>query len=694
MRFFPTLSLLFSALLLLTPAGLTLGQNTEEVPSRPALPADPQNSQNTGRVKVVFNGLTAMSDREARELLFEQITTLNKEGLTLAGADDTAFYLELRLRRSGYYEALVDYELAGPNQLVLDVNEGPRMTIGDVSLVGAESFPEDELKDFIIGPIREQHSTLDSELPFVANLIDDGAGLLERFYLNNGYTEAVVEPPQFDFRQETNTVDITVTVHEGPQYEFGDIEFRGELIFEPQVLLQRLKRSTIAPYSPTREAGLARKLQALYVERGYYEAKVTIDPLPIPEGTTRVPIRFFVQPGPLFTISDVTVVASERLKPRFLRNRFDHLIGKTYNPERMDKTYRKLLQTGIFTRLRLSPVKTGPDSLELQIEAEEGKTKSLGVYGGYGSFEGFILGGSWQDVSFWNTGRSFRATAEVTGRGFRGDVAWEDWWFLDTDIKFVGRASYADRDLDSYSKRQIGGSLSWGYSTKRWEVTAQFLPRQVDLYDTFLLPAETGPTEYFVNSFGIGASYDTRDNRFNPRAGLVLGISADYATPALGSDIEFLRLNYRAAYFIPIGPTVLSLAMQGGVVFAEGDTELIPIDERYFSGGSTTVRSFGSRELTPRNIFGEALGGNSTTVFNLELDFPLYQEIRGAVFFDAGNVLEASEPFNLENMRYAIGLGLRYELPVGMLRLDYGVNPDPAEFEEFGAFHFGFGFLF
>jgi len=694
MKLLPHLALLLIGILFLPCDGTNAAQEKEPIPTRPALPADPELASNTGQVQVEFRGLTAMTDREARELLFEQITGLNREGLNLAGADDTAFYLELHLRRNGYYEALVDYEIVNPNKLVLTVNEGPRMTLGEVTIEGADSFPNDELKDFILGPIRERTSTLDSELPFVANLIDDGAGLLERFYRDNGFTEAVVEPPQFEFHPETQTVDITVIVHEGPQFEFGDIEFRGDLIFEPQVLLQQLKKSTIAPYSPAREAGLARTLQALYINKGYYEAQVTIDPLPIPEGSNRVPIKFFVQPGPKFEISEVEVVASERLKPSFLRNRFKKLVGKTYDPNRIDDIYKKLLQSGIFTQLRVNPVKTGPDTVKLQIEAEEGKTKALGVYGGYGSFEGFILGGSYQDVSFLNTGRSFRAIAEITGRGFRGDVTWEDRWFLETDIKFVARASYADLDLDSYSKRQIGSAVSWGYVAERWEVTAQFLPRKVDIYDTFLVPAETGPTEYFVNSFGIGASYDTRDSRFNPRRGWVLGISADYATAALGSEIEFLRLNYRAAYFIPIGPTVLSLAMQGGVVFAEGETQLIPIDERYFSGGSTTVRSFGSRQLTPRNFLGEALGGNSTTVFNVELDFPLYQELRGAVFFDAGNVLEGSEPFNLENMRYAIGLGLRYELPVGMLRLDYGVNPDPTQFEDFGAFHFGFGFLF
>jgi len=690
-RFLPAFLIILT---LTAPGPQLLPAQSEEIPVRKAIPVQPDEVQRQGRVMIVFNGLTAISEREARDYLSEQINGLNREGLTLPGADDTAFYLELYLRNNGYYEAIVDYKLEGSNKLVLDITEGPRLTIGEVTFPGAESFSKEVLESFLLGPIRERNSSLDDDLPFVATFLDEGAGLLDRFYLEQGYTEAIVEPPQFDYDMEAKKVAVTVPIFEGPRYEFGDIEFRGDLIFSAGELLKELRGPTSKPYSPAREDALARRLQSFYVEQGYYQAMVTIDPLPIPEGETRVPIRFMVEPGPLFTVSEIKVKSTERLSPSFLENRFRGLLGKRYDPRTVDKVYRRLLQTGIFSNLRVNPVPVGDDEMALEIEASEGKTKEFGVYGGYGSYEGYIIGGSYQDMSFFNTGRSLRLTAELTGRGFRGDATWEDWWFLETDINFLLQARYSQQEEDDYSKRVFGGRVAWSYKWPKFQVTAQFLPRHVEIFDTFLLPSETGPTNYFVNSFGVAMAYDTRDNRFSPTRGYVVGFSADYATPGLGSDIEFLRLNYRAAYFIPIGPTVLALAMQGGVIFAMGDTDIIPIDERYFSGGSTTVRSFGDRQLTPRNLFGDGLGGNSTTVFNVEYSFPLIGELRGAVFFDAGNVVEGSTPFSLDDMQYAIGTGLRYDLPVGMFRLDFGVNPDPGPFDDRWALHFGFGFLF
>jgi outer membrane protein assembly factor BamA len=165
-------------------------------------------------------------------------------------------------------------------------------------------------------------------------------------------------------------------------------------------------------------------------------------------------------------------------------------------------------------------------------------------------------------------------------------------------------------------------------------------------------------------------------------------------------------------YFLPIGPapkpgrpdrrTMLALGARAGIIHSlEGDTTVseIPIDERFFNGGSTTVRSFPERELGPENR-DHPIGGEFFTIFNVEYTFPVYGELQGAAFFDAGNLLpNSSDPFarvtaGFDDMRYAVGLGLRYKLPIGPVRIDYGYNPDRRAGESIGAFHFSFGFAF
>ena len=120
----------------------------------------------------------------------------------------------------------------------------------------------------------------------------------------------------------------------------------------------------------------------------------------------------------------------------------------------------------------------------------------------------------------------------------------------------------------------------------------------------------------------------------------------------------------------------------------------MPIDERFFNGGSTTVRSFAERELGPHDENGYPIGGEAFSVFNIEYIVPIWNALSAAVFTDAGNVQGEFADAGVENMRYAVGLGLRYKLPIGPVRVDYGLNPDPKEEEAMGAFHFSFGFAF
>ena len=225
-----------------------------------------------------------------------------------------------------------------------------------------------------------------------------------------------------------------------------------------------------------------------------------------------------------------------------------------------------------------------------------------------------------------------------------------------------------------------------------------------------------------MNTIGLTNTLDFRESPYvNPR-GFLIGNTIDVAPGGFGSDIEFIRSTMRVGYYLPFGPKPLTpgvvddqpissgfqrwfrqssiaFGARAGVIHSlttSGSDEAteIPIDERFFNGGATTVRSFGERELGPHDNHGHPVGGEFFTVFNVEYTFPIFGELQGAVFTDAGNLLPTSEDIGLSDMRYAIGGGLRYKLPVGPIRLDYGVNPDPHEFEDFGAFHFSFGFAF
>ena len=243
--------------------------------------------------------------------------------------------------------------------------------------------------------------------------------------------------------------------------------------------------------------------------------------------------------------------------------------------------------------------------------------------------------------------------------------------------------------------------------------------RHVEITDAAIAPVFLGNTSYFISTVGFTQTLDLRKNPLVAPRGFIIDNTADLATSALGSEVDLIRVTGRVSYYLSFGPeqpqltgedlqksslkkwferSLLAFGARAGVVYplnTDGMSEAyaIPIDERFFNGGSTTVRSFAERELGPSDR-GDPIGGEFYTIFNVEYTFPIWGELLGAVFVDAGNLLpEASNP-SLSDMRYGVGAGLRYNLPIGPIRLDYGVNPNPRGDEAFGAFHFSIGFAF
>jgi len=438
----------------------------------------------------------------------------------------------------------------------------------------------------------------------------------------------------------------------------------------------------------------------------------------------RIPVDVAISPGQLYHFSgEVFVNGLTRLRPSFVQKRFTSLAGKTYSPEVLDERFRALMRTGLFNVLKIEPTPIADeDSLLLNISAEEAKSKEVGFSIGYGTFEGGIIGAQFRDRDLFGYGRPFTISAEVSQRSYKGEVVYEDPFLFDTDFSFRNRAAAFTFDYDGYSKFEIGDRVELSRKiTKQYEAGLVFAVRHVDVTQTSIAHRFLGQTSYFANSLGFTQTLDLRESPLVAPRGLLINNTLDVASTAFGSDIQLIRATGRIAYFLPFGPksltpgvvedqtapplqrwfqqSSLAFGARAGIVHSlnhSGPDEptTLPIDERFFNGGATTVRSFGERDLGPHDPKGNPIGGEFYTVFNVEYTFPIYAELQGALFFDAGNLLPTSEEPGVDDMRYALGGGLRYKLPIGPIRLDYGWNPDRAPGEDFGAFHFSFGFAF
>jgi outer membrane protein insertion porin family len=673
---------------------------------------------------IEFRGQQAFTEKELRSALKEEITTIEDFGLSPARADDLAFFVEVFYRKHGYAKVNVRYAIESAGRLRLDITEGPRFILRTVVFDGNTREPADKLFQYMVGPTRERYSKLEKRLPFVAADMEEGTHLVQRFYAAEGFLDAAVDPPRYKFQEQSNQVDVVVPIHERRKYFFGSVSFTGQTVYGAEALRGQLVDLLQRPYTDPRVEDIPRRLQAYFKARGYYDVKVVANGAPEEAVNGRVPVQIVISPGPVYHFDGVTVSGLTRLHPSFVTKRFTRLRGKTYSPDVLDERFRTLMKTGQFNLLQIKPVPVDGNLLRLDISAEEAKSKEFGFWVGFDTYEGALAGVQVGDRDLFGYGRPVTASIEVSQRSYRGEILYEDPFFFDTDFVFTARVFALTFDYDGYSKFELGGRFELSRKiTKYDEAALTFSVRHVKITDSQIRPSFLlGPEDYQVDTIGLTNTLDLRESPYvNPR-GFLIGNTLDVASSALGSDIEFIRSTMRVGYYLPFGPKPLTpgvvedqppgtalqrwfrqssiaFGARGGIIHSltnsgSDETTAIPIDERFFNGGATTVRSFGERELGPHDNHGHPVGGEFFTVFNAEYTFPIFGELQGAVFTDAGNLLPSSEDVGLNDMRYAIGAGLRYKLPVGPIRLDYGVNPDPHPDEDFGAFHFSFGFAF
>lgn len=678
-------------------------------------------AQNASAIE--FQGEQAFSEKVLRSQVKEQLATIHDHGLTAARADDLAFFVEVFYRKHGYTKVSVRYKIESGGRLVLEIDEGQVMTLGTVTFDGNVHESADKLFEFVVGPTRQRYSKLQKRLPFVATDVEEGAGLVQRLYIAEGYLNAEVGKPRYEFHDETNQVDAVIPIKEGQQYFFGNVSFTGDTIYDAEMLRGQIKDLLDQPYTEAREADIPRRLQAYYKTRGYYAVKVNVTSNPETARSARVPVSVSITPGPVYQFGEVFVNGLTRLNPSFVKKRFTPLKGKTYSPDVLDDKFRTLMRTGLFNILKIEPTPIADeDSLLLNITAEEAKSKQFGLSAGYGTYEGLIGGVSFLERDLFGTGRPVTFSVEVSQRSYKGEILYEDPFLFDTNIDLKSRLSALTFDFDGYSKFEIGNRWELTQKfTKQYEAGLVFSLRHVEVTSADIHRRFLGNTSYFIDTAGFTQTLDFRESPYVAPRGFVFNNTLDLATGALGSEIDLIRGTFRASYYLPFGPksltpgvvedkrgtalqrwfekSALSFGARIGFVHSldsSGNNELkdIPIDERFFNGGGTTVRSFGERDLGPHDLHGHPVGGEFYTVFNVEHTFPLLGELEGAIFADAGNLLAASEDPGLQDMRYALGFGLRYKLPIGPIRLDYGINPDRRPGEDFGAFHFSFGFAF
>ena len=666
----------------------------------------------------------------------------------------------------GYFLADVEQSIEPQrdNEVVVKfkITEHQPVTVRRITFIGNDHIPDSELRE---GMQTGQSSffSFGSGGPYRQDIFERDVLLLSALYYDKGYLSVQIGTPRVMLTPDREGIEITISIHEGPRFKVRQLRIyekdndgnEVEPIGGRRALRQMIHAKSGDYFN---RAEIVKDLQAartLYRDHGYYG--VEADPeTEIDAVHQEVDIVIPIHRGPLTYIERIEIKGNTKTRDKVIRREMEIEEAQLYSESKIETSKRRITALGYFERVDVSTEQgSSPDKVVLYFEVGERPTGTFQVGAGFSSVENFIATAQVQQANLFGQGTSLALQAQLSSLRQIVSLRYFEPYFLDSDWSMSAELFDQLYIFPDFARRSYGGSLTYGYAlVQPWLRLSLTATAEHDSVDTSPTNTFFGyssnltnlfPRLPLANLFADGRTfslrpaliYDTRDNRLFPTAGVYLQLSTEWASAALGSEIQFLRHRFTGRFYYPLGGQTPGKPGSGFVI--KLNTELgyitspsssgVPIFQRFFLGGILDVRGFYLRSIGPRLPLNQSLdinsppisnganiGGNLEAYSNLELEFPIIDAvgIRGVVFYDMGNAWNTEDQFcrttpapqfdrvvspcfsasSLLYVRTSTGFGIRWFSPLGPLRFEWGFPLMKLPYEQPMDFEFTIGNFF
>lgn len=572
------------------------------------------------------------------------------------------------------------------------IYEGERVKVSSIAFNGTQ-LPAESLR---------QVMTLKQNGYYNPDLIGKDQDLLREFFGALGYLEAVVNKIEVKTSENKALVDLLVHVEEGGKTEISSIEVTG-VTAELAGQLQKVAGLKAGdPYNEVDISDARFRILEYYTAHGFATVEVAVQRQI--EGH-RAAVVFAVSEGKKLFLGRTVIVGNRQTRHLVIRRELLHKEGQEFNLGLFAEERQRLYKLGLFNDVQIEAVEADGNRSDVVVKVQEGKAGSVEFGAGYAEYEKFrgFLEVSYRNL--WGLNREGLLRAEVSSLEKRYLLQYNEPWAFGTQLPLRAFFQYNDkREINVSAKETLYHltryTLTAGIERKLSSVMKSELYYEFSLVKTTDVAPDVVLSREDTGTLAIGSIkpaliYDTRDNPFEPEKGVLAGASLKLASYLFLSETNFAKLEvYGSRYQKLFKDVVLAVSARGGVAYHLGDTQELPLVERFFLGGRSTVRGFDQDMLGPKGADGNPTGGNVFLMGNLELRTAVGKGIGIVPFFDVGNVWVNMKRAVLSDLRYTTGLGLRYKTPVGPLRVDYGMKLNREPGESRGALHFSVGHAF
>jgi outer membrane protein insertion porin family len=714
--------------------------------------------------EVQIEGRDAVEEDKIREVIeLREGSVLSESAVRRTAQRIRDLYAE-----KGYFLAEIRTEIrqhqGNENEadVIFHIRENAQVQVRSVSFVGNTNIAADELRAVMATQAGGFFSFLTSTGTYREEAFRNDIDLLHAAYYDRGYLNVEIENPRVALSSDRRYLDITVFVREGARYRLGRVHVleidENDQPIEPLGGRRRVREMLHANPSDWFSRSVIGRdilaLQTYYRDAGYATVEVTPDIQPHANDNV-VDLGVRVRRGPLTHVRRIVIRGNQKTSDRVIRRELAIMEGDRYSETGYQDSRRRVMALGYFERVDLStePVPDHPDQIVVNVEVVERPTGTFQVGAGFSSVESFIATAQIQQLNLFGRGQSLTLQAQISALRQIFALRFVEPYLFDSNWSGAIDIYNTLRVYTDFTRQSTGGSLSAGYpliGTYDLRLALTYTGEAVSVVrrgSTALLGPGQQPSIFgnvplanlFRNGFSsaIGASLvvDTRDNRLFPTNGIFARLGVDIADPYTGSyNISYVRWSGFFRFYYPLFLGIVVKGNLTGGYISSRDPRGVPIAERYFLGGILDVRGYRLRTLGPRLPVariedpnadvvqnGVNIGGNLQMYYNLEIEFPILQQIgvRGVVFTDGGNVWNTEQQYcngsaaatidvispcgalnprslvvNPLAIRTSWGIGLRWFSPLGLLRFEWGFPFARLPFEEPSVFEFTIGNFF
>jgi outer membrane protein insertion porin family len=652
---------------------------------------------------VKFKGLDDLSEKD----LDEVVDVKKGQFLSEEILDEQAREIQRFYRHKGYHFAEVDYRL-DPNKVrkgydvTFDVVEGPKVTVNDLVFVGNKSLTSDQIEDVM----ETKESSLFTKGLFEERTLQQDVIAVKTAFRGQGYRDVSVRIERIDFSADKSSVSIRLAIVEGPRYFVRSVGISGNAVFSDAEVMAKVKLKAGQPYLFDRRDGDERAIRDLYLDNAYVEAQINTKET-FGQTTNDVDVVYQIKEGKKYKVGDVKITGNRLTKDKVIRRELSFYPGEPVNIGEIRKSFYRLLALGYFDiegGLKFDPELNVDEGLQdWTLAVKEGRTGNLRFAAGIGSDSGLIGQISVTKKNFDIADLPDGFSDLINGEAFTGagqtifldiapgtevsqiGVGFREPHIADTDNSFGVDIFRRFRNRSAYDETRTGFELTVGRYLEKFSrdiaVEVHLRNEQVKISniddDLDRICSVHGDRIDDCNAAGlnrvvaIGPSltWRTIDNPLSPTDGYDLGLSYEFGGGPLGGNTDMNRAVADAARYFPVYEQedelrhVLAARFHLGWESGFGDTTTVPIYERFFAGGRSSLRGFQFRGAGPHKK-GEAVGGQGIATGSFEYSIPIYQEIfRGVLFTDYGTVNDTFGRLSLDTLRVSVGFGVRFRVP-------------------------------